>query len=1232
MGFLASRIEAQTAAGFRDEVVLSGLEAPTVVQFAADGRLFVAEKSGIIKVFDSLSDTTPTVFADLRTQVHNFLDRGLLGMALDPTFPTRPYLYVLYTRDANIGGSAPKFGVPGVSDDPCPNETATQGCTVSGRLSRLQANGNVMTGSEHVLVDGWFQQFPSHSVGTIAFGPDGALYASSGEGGHWATTTAGHPDYGQYGNPAGDPPVPVGGTQTPPTAEGGSLRAQDLRTAGDPVGLSGAVIRINPDTGAPMPDNPLALANHPDPNARRVVAYGLRNPFRIAMRPGTSELWIGDVGWRIWDEIDRLPDPAAATVKNFGWPCYEGNGKNSVWDSMNLNICENLYLEAGAVSAPFFQYRQGSAVVAGEACGTIDSALSGLAFYQGGSYPAAYHGALFFADYARTCIWVMPKGANGDPDPARVATFVAGAAYPVHLEIGPAGDLFYVDIVGGGIHRISYVGVGGGAPIPILDASPTSGAAPLTVNFDGRRSSDPEGGPLTFSWDVNGDGTFGDSTLPNFSHTYTTNGSYTVQLRATDQSGLSAIDSAVIVVGNRAPTATIDTPPPTLRWVVGQQIGFSGHATDPENGALPASALHWSLVIKHCSTPTSCHEHFVQNWVGVASGSFTAPAHEQPSYLELRLTATDSGGLTGNASVRLDPQQSSDDFVRYASHSTAKAGAWRVVPDSTAAGGERIELPDLGAAKLPGPLANPADYFDVTADVQAGRAYRLWVRGRAQGNSWANDSVFVQFSGSVDASGVPQDRIGTTGGLTVTIEDCSGCGLSGWGWQDNGYGVSVLGPPIYFAASGPQTIRVQRREDGVSLDQIVLSPSAYINVSPGSTKNDMTILPESGAPPAGGGEIVRWANHAIARQGTWQIVPDASAAGGQRMEHPDAGAPKVAAPLANPPDFFEVSVDVQAGTAYRLWVRGRAAGDFWGNDSVYVQFSGSVDASGAPVNRIGTMQGLTLVIEDCSGCGLAGWGWQDTGYGTNVLGPLVYFASAGPQTIRIQGREDGMSIDQVVLSAAAYLNRPPGPPKSDTTILLETGSTPPSAGEVVKYAGKAAVKQGTWQVVADGTAAGSVLLWQPDAGAPKLPAPQANPANYFELTFDAQAGLAYRLWLRGRAQQDAWANDSVFVQFSGSVSATGSAENRIGTTQALIVTVEDCTGCGLVGWGWQDNGYGTNVLGPPIYFATTGRQTIRVQGREDGISIDQIVLSPAAYLNAAPGVTKNDTTILPETP
>jgi len=639
--------------GFQETIVFTGLTEPTVLQFAGDGRVFVGEKSGLVKVFDNLSDTTPTVFADLRTKVHNFWDRGLLGMALDPSFPSNPYVYVLYAHDADIGGSAPKWGTVGGTSDGCPTPpgATADGCVISGRVSRLQASGNVMTGSEQVLVEDWCQQYPSHSIGSLAFGADGALYVSGGDGASFNFT-----DWGQDGsplNPCGDPPGGVGATLTPPTAEGGALRSQDLRSSGDPTGLSGTVLRIDPATGAPATGNPLP---GPDTNARRIVASGLRNPFRFTLKPGTNEVWLGDVGWNTWEEIDRIADPTSAAV-NFGWPCYEGAGRQAGYDGANLNLCENLYAQAGAVTAPHYAYDHGAKVVAGESCPTGSSSISGMAFAgSGGNYPAAYDGALFFADYSRDCIWAMRKGANGTPDPSQRETFAAAAANPVDLKTGPGGDLFYVDLTGGTIRRISYQGANT-PPNAVVQANPTSGAAPLSVSFDGRASSDqdPGDGITAWSWDLNGDGAYGDATGSTASYTYTQPGSYTARLVVTDRNGATSAPAAVTITANNTPPVpVIATPTAGTTWKVGDTIGFSGSASDAQNGSLPASALDWTLQIEHC--PSNCHTHVVQSFEDVASGSFVAPDHEYPSYLVLRLTATDSGGLTGSTTVRLDPK------------------------------------------------------------------------------------------------------------------------------------------------------------------------------------------------------------------------------------------------------------------------------------------------------------------------------------------------------------------------------------------------------------------------------------------------------------------------------------------------------------------------------------------------------------------------------------------------
>ena len=158
--------------GFSETAVFTGLTNPTVVRFLPDGRVLVAEKSGLIKLFPNIATNAYTVVADLRTEVHNFWDRGLLGMVPDPNFATNNYIYVLYSYDAPIGGTPPKWGIAGQTSDGCPTPPGptTDGCVVGGRLSRLEASGNTMVNPEHVLIEAWCQQFPSHSVDGVVFG------------------------------------------------------------------------------------------------------------------------------------------------------------------------------------------------------------------------------------------------------------------------------------------------------------------------------------------------------------------------------------------------------------------------------------------------------------------------------------------------------------------------------------------------------------------------------------------------------------------------------------------------------------------------------------------------------------------------------------------------------------------------------------------------------------------------------------------------------------------------------------------------------------------------------------------------------------------------------------------------------------------------------------------------------------------------------------------------------
>ena len=318
--------------GFRDELVWDGLTRPSAIAFAPDGSVFVAEKSGRLLRFDDLTDDTPTLFANLVTNVHNAWDRGMLGLAVDPAFPTRPYVYVLYTYDHILGSAAaaPRWGTAGVEADTCPNPPGytADGCVVSGRLSRLTASGGVddrlgarpdrglvSAVSQPLRRDGRLR--PGRGAVRVRRGGRELLNGRGLRSARWDAT--GRWPFPTPPNPCGDPPGGVGGAMTIPTAEGGALRAQDIRTRdpGDPVGLSGTIIRIDPDSGDAWPGN----ANSADAsaNARRIIAYGLRNPFRFTFDAG-GRLWVGDVGAGSWEESiscpthRRLPATSAGRV------------------------------------------------------------------------------------------------------------------------------------------------------------------------------------------------------------------------------------------------------------------------------------------------------------------------------------------------------------------------------------------------------------------------------------------------------------------------------------------------------------------------------------------------------------------------------------------------------------------------------------------------------------------------------------------------------------------------------------------------------------------------------------------------------------------------------------------------------------------------------------------------------------------------------------------------------
>ena len=758
-------------------------------------------------------------------------------------------------------------------------------------------------------------------------------------------------------------------------------------------------------------------------------------------------------------------------------------------------------------------------------------------------------------------------------------------------------------------------------------------------------------------------------------------------------------------------------------------------------------------------------------------------------------------------------QSSGADIILRPGSEADVAGAWAIVSDASAAGGKAVRHPNAGAAKLAQALAQPVNYFEQTFTAEAGVPYRIWMRGRAEGNYWGNDSVFVQFDGGVEGT-TAKYRIGSTSALEVNLEDCSGCGLAGWGWQDTGWGVGVLGPEVVFASTGTQRMRVQTREDGFSIDQIVLSPARYRTSAPGALKNDTTILPIGEQPAVtvvrkpylqqmsanrvvvvwatreSGTPSVRITSGSTARtvSGTSRLVGNAQSGLGFDYYHHEVasgsltpsttytyeatltgmavgsasfrtapatgsgdisfvaigdsgtGSPEqrqIAALIAaDPSDLMLHAGDIAYGNTggtgdasygtfndwffdvYASLLQSRGLYTTEGNhDSRPSNGNGAayLDAFSLPVNggspaypdhaeryysfdygrvhfvvldtefafqdtarrpeqlswlesdlggsrqpwkialfhrspySAGGEHGSDLAVRDAFGPLFEQYGvqlvvsghehdyertrpMQTSSTGTAVTyivtgggGAPLYPAATGTWTAYSASRHHYLRADVTECTLSARAIGLDGSPFDGVT--LDRCAPPPEAAEIVLYASEAAVA-GRWVNEADSTAAGGARIRHPDGAAAKLTAALAQPVNYFELTFDAAAGVPYRLWIRGKADRNYWGNDSVFVQFDNSVNASGAAQFRIGTAAAAEINLEDCSGCGLAGWGWQDNGWGAGAMGPLIRFSQGGSQRIRVQTREDGLAIDQVVLSPGRYLNVPPGPLKNDTTIL----
>ncbi|HLF70660.1 MAG TPA: PQQ-dependent sugar dehydrogenase, partial [Dehalococcoidia bacterium] len=580
--------------GFVTDVVASGLTDPTAIALLPDGRIFIAQKNGVVRlVKNGALQATPVI--DIQDRVNDYWDHGLIGMAVNPNFAANPYIYLLYTYENNAGAfEGPK----------------------SGRLARYTVTGDTAAPSSQLVLLGSAagagcptvtadcipSESVTHSVGAVKVADDGTLFVTTGDASAFTYV------------------------------DDMALRTQNLDS------LAGKLLHISATTGQGISTNPFWTGNA-GANKSKVYAYGLRNAYRFNLRPGSGTPYVGDVGW---DEIEEVS--AVLPGSNLGWPCYEGPQQQAGYASKPQ--CQALYAQGlGAVRLPIVSWLHSDAPC-------CSSAVTAGAFYTGATYPAAYQGKYFYGDYAKSWIRYLEATDTNTLVAGSIGTFEPAGDGPVDIEMGPDENLYYLSIYTGQLRRIRYVGGGNHPPTAVAVANPTSGNAPLAVQFSSTGSYDSDANPLAYAWNF-GDGA--SSTQPNPSHTYTTNGNYSATLTLTDGQGGSDVETIPISVGNGAPTATITSPASDFTYKVDDTMAFAGTASDPEQGTLSGAALSWTVVIHHCPGGGLCHTHAYLSTTGDGD-SFVVPDHGNDFYFEFILTATDSGGLTGSTSVSVFPQ------------------------------------------------------------------------------------------------------------------------------------------------------------------------------------------------------------------------------------------------------------------------------------------------------------------------------------------------------------------------------------------------------------------------------------------------------------------------------------------------------------------------------------------------------------------------------------------------
>jgi glucose/arabinose dehydrogenase len=393
----------------------------------------------------------------------------------------------------------------------------------------------------------------------------------------------------------------------------------------DPDDPHGKLLHLNQD-GTGVATNPYYDPAAPRSPRSQLFASGFRSPFRFSLEPDTGRPLLGDVGNGSIEEVNIV-----APGNSYGWPCWEGDQRTG-WQ----------------------EYPECAGVATAEAVHTYPhvggSAVTGGVVYTGDSYPTRYRGRYFFGDYVDQVLWTMAFDERGElTTPPEPGGFGNGIGAPVKFGTVPTGgDVIYADIASGKLRRLVYAP--GNVP-PDPEITSTVDPVTRTVAFDATRSTDPNGDPLTYTWNF-GDGRTGEGEQAG--HTYAAGqASFTVTLTARDPGGATASATATVHPSNHAPALSLQAPDPGRTYVVGDAVAADATATDAEDGPV---SVTWATDLVHCVAPADCHRHPGARQDGPRF-RLTFDGHPGDSRLEVTAIAVDARGATTASTFAIRPKQ-----------------------------------------------------------------------------------------------------------------------------------------------------------------------------------------------------------------------------------------------------------------------------------------------------------------------------------------------------------------------------------------------------------------------------------------------------------------------------------------------------------------------------------------------------------------------------------------------